>query len=142
MLMSPVFPRPIGGRYRLETLIAWEARVLAGDLEHESPPAPRHPGARRSAAGRQLDLPRRTGPRRQPEERSLMGRRPESAPPGGPQSVCLPVSGLMWTIRPNAAPAVGAYALTRHAVPRPLMRSFPMRTAPAAGPPFLRGRLL
>jgi hypothetical protein len=39
MLTSPGFPRPIGGRYRLDTLIAWESRVLAGDLEQEPTPA-------------------------------------------------------------------------------------------------------
>ena len=31
-LKKPGFPRPIGGNYRLDTLIAWEDRCLAGDV--------------------------------------------------------------------------------------------------------------
>lgn len=79
MLMSPGFPRPIGGRYRLDTLIAWEARVLAGDLEHESPPAHRHPGARRSAAGRQP---------RPPTENGTAASAGRAQPDGPPSRVC------------------------------------------------------
>lgn len=32
MLKSTGFPRPISGKYRLDTLMAWEDRVLAGQL--------------------------------------------------------------------------------------------------------------
>lgn len=32
MLKSTGFPRPIGGRYRLDTVMIWEDRVLAGEL--------------------------------------------------------------------------------------------------------------
>ncbi|HEX3005159.1 MAG TPA: hypothetical protein VHO27_13180 [Angustibacter sp.] len=32
MLKSAGFPAAIGGRYRLDTLMAWEERVLAGEL--------------------------------------------------------------------------------------------------------------
>ena len=32
MLFSTGFPRAIGGRYRLDTLLQWEDRVLSGEL--------------------------------------------------------------------------------------------------------------
>lgn len=37
MLKSEGFPRHIAGSYRLDTLLAWEARVLAGELDPQPP---------------------------------------------------------------------------------------------------------
>lgn len=44
MLKSPGFPAAIGGRYRLDTLMAWEERVLAGELSGR-PATPEGPSA-------------------------------------------------------------------------------------------------
>jgi hypothetical protein len=53
MLASTGFPRTIGNRYRLDTLIAWEDRVLSGELTGR--PDPRNDQA--DAAPRQITEP-------------------------------------------------------------------------------------
>jgi hypothetical protein len=57
MLASTGFPRTIGGRYRLDTLIAWEDRVLSGELTGR--PDPRDDQA--DAAPRQITEPDEVG---------------------------------------------------------------------------------
>ena len=62
-MAAPGFPRPIGGRYRLDTLIAWEERGLAGlnvpaaaptareqSIKRPSQPEPMIPAKKRKAA--------------------------------------------------------------------------------------------
>ena len=39
MLASAGFPQAIGGRYRLDTVLAWEDRVLSGELSGRPDPA-------------------------------------------------------------------------------------------------------
>jgi hypothetical protein len=72
MLRSAGFPRRIGDRFRLDTLIAWEQAVLAGEvpgrLDELGPPAVKgHPrgrvnGAGADAAGRPGGQERGRGP--------------------------------------------------------------------------------
>jgi hypothetical protein len=54
MLRSTGFPRALGGRYRLDTLLAWDERVLTGELTGRPDPRPRAakraPGAQPQAA--------------------------------------------------------------------------------------------
>jgi hypothetical protein len=57
ILASTGFPRTIGGRYRLDTLIAWEDRVLSGELTGR--PDPRNDQA--DAAPRQITEPDEVG---------------------------------------------------------------------------------
>jgi hypothetical protein len=47
MLASTGFPRTIGNRYRLDTLIAWEDRVLDGELTGRPDPQGNHADAPR-----------------------------------------------------------------------------------------------
>jgi hypothetical protein len=61
MVQSTGFPRRIGDRFRLDTLIAWEQAVLAGELLGR-PDDPDSPGA---------------------EATSVSGPRPEPTPPAG-----------------------------------------------------------
>ena len=60
MLSSTGFPRTIGGRYRLDTLIDWEDRVLSGELTGR--PDSRDDQA--DAAPRQITSPTRWSSRR------------------------------------------------------------------------------
>ncbi|MBT9254422.1 hypothetical protein KMZ32_01780 [Phycicoccus sp. MAQZ13P-2] len=45
------FPRSVGGRYRLDTILAWEEAVLAGDVE------PKLPSRAPSKAGVPVGIP-------------------------------------------------------------------------------------